>query len=283
MLYLRRRHRRASAPVDDVLSHQSDGPMRTGFITDIHEDYDSLRAAFAVLEKHGCEQVICLGDIVGFTLPFQRNIHKRNAEACVAMVREQCCVVVAGNHDLYAVRKIPEYADGFHYGEDWYELDYELRERCARNRVWLYEDSELPHFLSPSAMEYVASLREYETLTVDGTTILLSHFHYPNLSGSSIRFPRSARDVREHFLFMRDHDATISFSGHGHPEGVVRGLWNSFDTHRFGERIDVREGGWFVCPCVANTSRANGVMVWDSRDRHLEVLALGSRKQFTRG
>lgn len=257
--------------------------MRTGFITDIHEDYDSLRAAFTLLEKHGCGQVVCLGDIVGFTLPFQRNIHKRNAESCVAMVREQCSAVVAGNHDLYAVRRIPEHADGFHYGEDWYELDYELRERCARNKVWLYEDSELPHFLTSSAMDYLASLREFEVLNVDGTTILVSHFHYPNLTGSSIRFPRSSRDLREHFLFMREHVATLSFSGHGHPEGAVRGGRNTFDAHTFGERIAFQEEEWFVCPCVANTSRANGVLVWDGTQRYIEVLALGSRKQLARG
>ena len=53
--------------------------MKIGFVTDIHEDIVSLRRAFTVLERAGCDIVICLGDIVGFTLHFQKRITQRDA------------------------------------------------------------------------------------------------------------------------------------------------------------------------------------------------------------
>jgi Icc-related predicted phosphoesterase len=44
--------------------------MRLAFISDIHEDVESLRRILRKAEKRGYDQLICLGDISGFSLPF---------------------------------------------------------------------------------------------------------------------------------------------------------------------------------------------------------------------
>jgi predicted phosphodiesterase len=79
--------------------------MRLGFITDIHEDVKNLEKALSILSDQKCDVLICLGDIVGFTIPFYRYIETRNAEECVRLVKENASVVVTGNHDLFAIKE----------------------------------------------------------------------------------------------------------------------------------------------------------------------------------
>jgi predicted phosphodiesterase len=252
--------------------------MKIGFVSDIHEDIESLRAAFTTLEKLNCDSVVCLGDVVGFTLPFQRFIERRDANACLAMVRDQCSVVVAGNHDLYAVKRIPEYAAGFQYRDNWYELEYEARAKLSRNQIWLYDDSELPQFLTSESVEYLQSLPEYATMTFDGISFLFSHFHHPDFSGSRIDSLRKAKHLKSHFQFMTEKNCKMSFSGHGHPEGCACSDENKLKFFPFGSYQIEQTLQWIVCPCVANTSRANGIMSFDTSTYQLDVIPLRSRK-----
>ncbi|MCZ7557485.1 MAG: metallophosphoesterase family protein [Bacteroidia bacterium] len=252
--------------------------MLIGFISDIHEDVESLRDGLTLLERRNCDAIVCLGDIVGFTLPFQRNISGRDANRCIAMVREHCIVVVAGNHDLFAVRRLPKLSAGFDYGDDWYALDYDVRAKRSRNRVWLYEDSELPHFLSEESREYLRTLPEYHVLDLSGNKMFLSHYHYPDCSGSTIDWPKRARDMREHLLFAASHGCTLSFSGHGHPEGCVLADEKKITLLPFGAHATGDARQWIVCPCIANTSRANGVLILDTGQQEIEAIPLQSRK-----
>lgn len=83
--------------------------MKIGFISDIHDDIQSLEIALDILSGEGCDKIVCLGDITGFVIPFYRHIARRDTEACISIVKEKCSVAVAGNHDLYAVRRIPNF------------------------------------------------------------------------------------------------------------------------------------------------------------------------------
>jgi predicted phosphodiesterase len=40
--------------------------MLVGILSDIHSDFKSLKKAIAILEKRNCDQLVCLGDIVGY-------------------------------------------------------------------------------------------------------------------------------------------------------------------------------------------------------------------------
>ncbi len=70
--------------------------MKIGFISDIHSNLEALTAALLTLELAGAQKVFCLGDIVGYGA---------NPRECIAVVREKCEVIVAGNHDWAAVGK----------------------------------------------------------------------------------------------------------------------------------------------------------------------------------
>lgn len=247
--------------------------MKIGFIADIHEDAPALRDALRVLEQKGCDMICCLGDIVGFSARHQREPSRRDAEFCVSLVRETCATAIAGNHDLFAMRRVPVHAAGFPYGPDWYALDEKVRRRRARGRLWQYEDDDLPHRLSDGALAYLRALPESTTLDVAGFRIMLSHYRFPDLSGSQVA---SLHDnhLDRHIDFIRSQDCLLSFSGHGHPEGVAHTAHGRLTCSGFGTARLHHHTQWIVAPGAARGDRASGVLTFDARSLVLEAIAL---------
>lgn len=70
--------------------------MRLALIADIHANFAALTAVLEALGQLEFDELVCLGDIVGY-----------NAEPdpCVAAVRAATDRVIAGNHDTAAVRE----------------------------------------------------------------------------------------------------------------------------------------------------------------------------------
>jgi putative phosphoesterase len=66
--------------------------MNKAFISDIHGNYEALRAVLAELDKLGIAQVYCAGDIVGY--------YTQINECCEALRARQIPSVM-GNHDWY--------------------------------------------------------------------------------------------------------------------------------------------------------------------------------------
>lgn len=247
--------------------------MKIGFISDIHEDYAALLKAVRVLEKARCDALICLGDIVGFSYPYQRYFGSRDAEACVTLVRQTCAAAVAGNHDLFAVRRIPNHTAGFHYGDKWYEQDEATRLRKSRNRLWRYEEYDVPLRLGTTSVEYLRALPEFATPLMDEIPIFISHFHYPDLSGSLVRSLRRDQ-LLKHIEFIRANKCMLSFSGHGHPEGFARAENGRLLFDGFGSHAIHRSEQWIVSPAVARTERVSGVLAFDTNTFDLEVIPL---------
>ncbi|MBN1758667.1 MAG: metallophosphoesterase family protein [Chitinispirillaceae bacterium] len=68
--------------------------MRYAFISDIHANLEALEAVLEDIETQNIDDIICLGDIVGYGA---------NPNECVDLVRKECSVVLLGNHDAAAV------------------------------------------------------------------------------------------------------------------------------------------------------------------------------------
>jgi diadenosine tetraphosphatase ApaH/serine/threonine PP2A family protein phosphatase len=67
--------------------------VRYAVIGDIHSNLEAFQAVLADLEGAGVEQVLCVGDVVGYGA---------DPEACLRLVEERCLAVVGGNHDVAA-------------------------------------------------------------------------------------------------------------------------------------------------------------------------------------
>jgi predicted phosphodiesterase len=68
--------------------------MRLAIISDIHANLEALTKALELIDTRGVDQIICLGDIVGYGA---------DPGECLRLVRERCQIVLLGNHDLAAI------------------------------------------------------------------------------------------------------------------------------------------------------------------------------------
>ena len=193
--------------------------MKIGIITDIHENVTVLENALRLAEKGSCDHIACLGDIVGYDCRFQNNPFRRSASHCVSLVRSYCRWVVAGNHDLFAAQRLPLYANGFTYPDQWFSMTPRERRLASDGMVWSYETEE-PGDLKDEDREYLISLPEYLTVNEGSKEILLSHYICPDFTGSTTRTVLKQKHMNELWDFMRSHEVSLSFSGHFHKQNA---------------------------------------------------------------
>ncbi len=67
--------------------------MRTAVIADIHANLEALQAVLERISALGADEIVCLGDIVGYNA---------NPNECVDIMREEKITCVLGNHDASA-------------------------------------------------------------------------------------------------------------------------------------------------------------------------------------
>ncbi|MHC5057178.1 MAG: metallophosphoesterase family protein [Planctomycetota bacterium] len=71
--------------------------MKRAIISDIHANLDALQAVMDDIDSRGIEEIVCLGDVVGYG--------PEPAEV-IQLVRDRCRVSLMGNHD-YALLTVP--------------------------------------------------------------------------------------------------------------------------------------------------------------------------------
>jgi predicted phosphodiesterase len=243
-------------------------------IADIHEDIVALKATFSLLEKAGCTEVVCLGDIVGFKVNTYNYLDTRSAHDCIAMVRDNCRGVVIGNNDLYQIRKLPVHRDGIDFPENWYDLDFHERKALFGNSVFLYEDVQLSALLTKADRAWLEELPEIWVQDYGGVKFLFSHFVYPDLLGLRTYFPKRAEEFREHLAFIGRHGCTIGISGHFHFEGLSRVREDDVRRQGFGSYGYSQELQYWSGPCVARGQFTNGYLMIDTEQSTVEAVRL---------
>ena len=176
--------------------------MRLAIITDIHEDHANLQKVLKSIDRTGCDKLICLGDISGYSEQFYSYKRSRNASACLELVRERCDIVIPGNHDLHAAGRIPEHSAIFDFPPGWYDMAPRQQSEQTNDELWLHADDLNPGY-SDADIAFLTSLPEYAILNTPGINILLSHYAYPNLSGFKKGFYSWEREFGPHFEFMQ--------------------------------------------------------------------------------
>lgn len=247
--------------------------MILGLISDIHEDIVSLKKALALLEREKCDRIACLGDIIGFSPLYYPYSLTRDANACIELVRQNCSDVVAGNHDLFSAGLVPRNNAGIHYPENWFAIDLADRMKLTNGQIWLYESEILPSLTSDN-MEYLKSLPETAGITFDGMRILLSHFIYPDVTGSLRKRIDDICDYRMHFWYMRKNNYNLSFAGHMHKEGfeVINSI--GYQEHGFRKKKIRPTASFIGLPAVASGRNKNGVAVFNTDNFEFKAIRL---------
>jgi predicted phosphodiesterase len=245
--------------------------MKIAIISDIHEDIVNLERAFQKIEKHKVDEVICLGDIVGFSVPYYNYLDNRNASACINLVKKNCKIVLVGNHDLFAIRKLPVFKSDFEFPENWYEMDFPERKKMAGNTVWLYEDKELSALLTLNDKMYLETLNEFEFCELGGMNFLFSHYLYPDLSGSSIHMVDDHNGCEQHFGWMKSNNCHLSFCGHAHIEGYDILSEKGTKQKAFVRTKIKNEAHAVLSPAIARGRSKSGFLIVDTNELTIEA------------
>jgi predicted phosphodiesterase len=86
--------------------------MRVAIVSDVHGNRHAFEAVLDAIDGSGCEELWCLGDLVGYGA---------DPDACVALARENAAICLAGNHDLGVRGTLPleEFSRGAAVAAGW--------------------------------------------------------------------------------------------------------------------------------------------------------------------
>jgi predicted phosphodiesterase len=244
--------------------------MRLAFISDIHEDVESLRRILRKAEKRGYDQLICLGDISGFSLPFYTYGKKRDAAASLQLIRQKCDWIIPGNHDMHAARRIPKHSDVFSFPKNWYDLPPQTQAGLSAESLWLHDDEPDTNY-STDDLEFLKALPEFAILETPECRILLSHYAFPNLSGFKKGFYSWEKDFSAHFEFMQKHNCQLGFTGHAHPLGFYLVWQDRFRQYGYRGINISRFPAVVGVPPVTRHKHRRGFCIFDTHNKHLKI------------
>lgn len=147
--------------------------MRYAIISDVHGNIESLERAFSLMEPD--DQVLCLGDIVGYG---------PNPNECIALLRTRLQHAVLGNHDLAALENF-----GVEYFNDAARAAIAWTQKVLNDesRAWLnslsyeirYPDFLMVHGAPVNYFEYILDKRTASKAfaLTDAPLVFIGHTH----------------------------------------------------------------------------------------------------------
>lgn len=249
--------------------------MRIAIITDIHEDVISLKNALRKIEKQKCDEIVCLGDISGFSAMYYNYLQSRNAHECLQLLRENCKHILLGNHDIHAGQIIPQSCSFFEFPNNWYELDYHDRQLLGGQLLWLHEEDDLDPLYKQSDIQYLKTLKEFVVKEQGDIRILFSHYIYPNTSGLKKEFYTYRNEFQQHFNFMETQGCTISFTGHAHTNGCFFATKHKFREKGYKKfQILPDEPTCVGIPPITGQRKRSGFCIFDTEELIVNIIKI---------
>jgi predicted phosphodiesterase len=250
--------------------------MKIGIITDIHENTRLLEEALRMMSAKGCDEIACLGDMVGYDSRFYNYDGYRSARDCLRLIRSNCKWITLGNHDIYAARVFPSYSNGFSYPENWYDLDPLQRKNISSGKVWCYE-GESSNDLTDDDIQFLRRTPEYIITTFPQSQFLFTHYFAPDFTGSTTTYIERGSQLRQHWQTMSEKGAGFSFSGHCHnhftgfaykSSGLYTKAIHSFSGNRFNLGEDMSA---VILPPLSGEKGRRGFSVLDTDNMVINI------------
>lgn len=158
---------------------------RYGVIADVHGNLQALQAVLSALRAQAIEDVVCLGDLVGYNAA---------SNECVTLLRERRVMCISGNHDQIALGRL---------GFDYCAPRPEFSLRRTRKR------------LSDETRAYLETLPAARVLP-DG--VVLIHGGVNDIC----QYMHSSREVAGNATLLRERSpaSRVCFFGHTHVAAI---------------------------------------------------------------
>ncbi len=205
--------------------------MRLAIISDIHGNLQAFEAVLDSIEASDCEEMWCLGDLVGYGA---------DPDACVELARRHAAICLAGNHDLGVRGDLPleEFSRGAALAALWTQetIGPETREFLAslepantEEDVGLYHasprDPIWEYVLSPLQAELCLDVQEHRICLIGHSHVALS---FCRDSGQSATGQTRAADEE---LALAGGEWLLNPGSVGQPrDGDPRAAWLELDT-----------------------------------------------------
>jgi len=186
--------------------------MRIAIISDIHSNLEALQKALELIEKKRVDQIVCLGDLVGYGA---------NPNECIELTRKHTSHILLGNHDQAAF----DLSQTEHFN------------RHARTAAYWTNQT-----LTEANLEFL------KTLPLDYTIDDLTFIHASPKDPQEWNYIFSAFEARANFEFFQ---TKICFIGHTHIPGIFPEDLKTQKIHKANRYIinvgsvgQPRDGNW---------------------------------------
>jgi predicted phosphodiesterase len=205
--------------------------VRIAVVSDIHGNRQAFESVLDVIEASDCEELWCLGDLVGYGA---------EPDACVELARRHAAICLAGNHDLGVRGSLPleEFSRGAALAAKWTQETITSETRAYLDglepilldeQVGLYHasprDPVWEYVLSPLQAELCLDVQQHRVCLIGHSHVALS-FWRP--AGAPATGETRAQDEE---LDISTGEWLINPGSVGQPrDGDPRAAWLELDT-----------------------------------------------------
>jgi predicted phosphodiesterase len=205
--------------------------VRIAIVSDIHANRQAFEAVLDEIESSACQEMWCLGDLVGYGA---------DPDACVELARRHAAVCLAGNHDLGVCGKLPleEFSKGAALAAQWTRETISADTRAylealepqnvdeaaglfhasPRDPVWEY-------VLSPLQAELCLDIQAHRVCLIGHSHVALSFWRSAGAAATG-----QTRGPGEE-LGLQDGEWLVNPGSVGQPrDGEPRAAWLELDT-----------------------------------------------------
>lgn len=204
--------------------------MRYAIISDIHSNLEALTAVYNDIKKQAVEEILCLGDIVGYG---------PNPNECIEIVRAECSVVITGNHDYACLeRSEVEHFNVFASQSIFWTIEV-LSDLALIYLAELPFEKKVANFNlvhaspdNPSVWNYILTLDQaiYNFSYFDEQVCFVGHTHKPTIFVET-EGKEYSRERKKHIKINKDERYLINVGSVGQPrDSNAAASYAIFDT-----------------------------------------------------